>query len=134
MTTTAAAYASLKTALRDLAWPAPAPKLVYPNMRAPTEGEFVTIRIEHEQTRQRSMGPPGKRSVEERGVLILRVHTAPGEGDARQLAIYQAVKDAMSTVQIDGVILRTATITDSGPFKAWYFFEITIPMEYYEQR
>lgn len=132
--TDAEADAVIKTTVRDLAWPAPSPSIVFPNTTRASAKEIAEVQIIRDPTQQRTMGPPNHRSWTEGGEVLITLYVERGTGTARVLAMYEAIKAGMQGKKIDGVLFRGVSRGREEEAGAWYFLEAIVVFEYYPRR
>jgi hypothetical protein len=135
MPTEPEAIATIRAAVRDLSWPAPAPTIMHENVAHDASTHFVKVFVEAYNSRQRTIGTIGNREFTRYGRVLLACHQPLGTGDAIVRAWSEAIKVGLEGRQVDGVTFREHTAPlDKGPSKAWYFFVVSVEFEYHQQR
>lgn len=134
MTTTTQAYTAIKTALRDtVSWPGTAPPLIFPNEGKKAGKEFIRVWVEPKRSRQRSQGTKPNRSWHRGGAVMMAIHTELGKGDARALALSEAIKE-LEGETVSGVIFREHSDGETGEMEGWYFLVVSLTFDYYEHK
>lgn len=114
-------------------WVAPAPLIVKANVRhAMTEAQdYVELIVPSVDGLQRSMGTVGHRRYQFDGEAHFACYTALGIGEARVLAMTDAIAAAYVPKNIDGVRFRQSSLIDKGKTQSRYFLVLGITFDYY---
>ncbi len=108
--------------------------VVFTNEQADTDGAWVRLTMQNQIRRQKTLGPPGARKFDDRGIIFIQVFEPGDSGTARGDELVALAREIFEGVSFSGVKCFAAPTTEIGPDGKWFRRNVSIGFDYDETK